>query len=843
MKLFSYNIKDLNKLDACLNAFRANCPKNPYSILCMVITSLDYPELVRQVAGHIKEVLPEVTVCGTTTSGEIGGAKIHQYTHEICFYVFESSTVDVLFYDGHERDLAAAADDVVHRAENHKPVAVGMLATMKTLNGGAEIFSRLGALPDGVSLFGGSADSYAEKNVYVNETPTYVFTDTSCTNRGFIALLYYGEDLHIYIKSYLGWHPLGNEAVVTGVAPDNRILTVNNESILSFYEKYIGAVKGPNFFASVMPFPLIANHAGHEIACIPIGYDEDGSMRFTSTVREGELVRLGYGDPGEMLSQSRIVRQELRQFAPEGILLIPCIVRNIYFKNDFELEINPFGAIAPTVGFLSYGEMQRFKDWSEPQLMNGAMIVIAFREGAAHTVLDVAEIPEPNANVFTDERMTLAGGLARFISVITGELEQKQEQILQEREKREEEEAARRAAILANEAKTSFLFNMSHDIRTPMNAIIGFTNLLEKSLDNKAKSLDYIKKIQESNHFLLSLINNVLEMARIESGKATVDDSYGSVSAMVEAISAVFEPLGMEKNISFTCSCDVVHDNVMADKTKLREILLNLLSNAFKYTPAGGRISYTVKEIAADTVGFKLKTGYTLLETVISDTGIGMPEEFLPELFEAFTREKNTTQSGIQGTGLGMMIVKKLVILLGGTIDVESHLGKGTTFVMRIPHRIAEKPDAAHLTSAEETAEVPDYSLFKGLHVLLAEDNDLNAEIARFVLEDKGFIVDRAVDGVDCIDKLTNTIAGHYALILMDVQMPRMDGYKATETIRRMQDKIKASIPVIAMTANAFDEDKINAAAAGMNAHIAKPFDVDVLYETIYNVLRGTAER
>ena len=380
----------------------------------------------------------------------------------------------------------------------------------------------------------------------------------------------------------------------------------------------------------------------------------------------------------------------------------------------------------------------------------------------------------------------------------------------------------------ADKAKTSFLFNMSHDIRTPMNAIIGFTSLLEKNINNKELALSYIEKIQSSNKFLLSLINNVLEMARIESGKATVDESYINLEKMVPEIYAIFEAQMKEKGLDFTCSLNVEHNHIMADATKIREILLNLLSNALKYTPSGGSVSFHVSEEPSDT------SDICLFRAVIADTGIGMPKDFLGTIFDAFTREKNTTQSGVIGTGLGMHIVKKLVDLLGGSITVESELGKGTVFTLLMPNKIA--PEHLHNSSDNDEQEI-DASKFQGMRILLAEDNELNAEIAQTVLEAQGFEVEHAKNGVEAVDMLANSNSGYYDLILMDVQMPQMDGYKATITIRGMQEPAHSSIPIIAMTANAFDEDKRAALLAGMNAHIPKPFEIHKLFGTIEMVM------
>ncbi|MDD6188513.1 MAG: PocR ligand-binding domain-containing protein [Clostridiales bacterium] len=384
-------------------------------------------------------------------------------------------------------------------------------------------------------------------------------------------------------------------------------------------------------------------------------------------------------------------------------------------------------------------------------------------------------------------------------------------------------------ANAANAAKSAFLFNMSHDIRTPMNAIIGFTELLEKHLDDKELSRSYIKKIQTSNDFLLSLINNVLEMARIESGKTILDETYWNAYTFNDSLYSLFDSQMKEKGIEFTRYTKVEHPEVICDETKLREIFLNILSNALKYTPSGGKVSMRLTEIPSD------RPGYALYKTEIEDTGIGMSEEFIPHLFEEFTRERSSTESRVNGTGLGMPIVKKLVDLMQGTIEVESQIGKGTKFTVVLPHRIASGKDAERLADKAFEYEA---GRFKGKRVLLAEDNELNAEIAITILEEAGFEVEHAIDGVICVNMLEKADAGYYDLILMDIQMPNMDGYKATQTIRKFADSEKAGITIIAMTANAFEEDKGNAYKAGMNGHIAKPIKVDVLMSVLDEILK-----
>lgn len=388
-------------------------------------------------------------------------------------------------------------------------------------------------------------------------------------------------------------------------------------------------------------------------------------------------------------------------------------------------------------------------------------------------------------------------------------------------------EKSAREAREANEAKTRFLFNMSHDIRTPMNAIIGFSELLEKHIDEKDKVQDYAEKIRSSSAFLLSLINYVLEMARIESGKAVLKEEPGDLRTLMETLSDVFEPSVQQKKLTCTYHTDIEHPCIVSDRTKVREILLNVISNAIKYTPEGGHIAVSVQEVPAEAAG---RGRYIF---AVQDDGIGMSEEYLPHIFEEFTREHTSTESKVTGTGLGLPIVKALVEWMQGSIDVQSKLGQGTTVTITLGFPLA---DEAQKGEQEQSARRSAAQL-KGCRILLAEDNDLNAEIAMTILEESGLAVERAADGVLCVEALKNHPAGYYDAVLMDIQMPRMDGYQAAQAIRSLPDD-RRTVPIIAMTANAFDEDRQKALSVGMDAHLAKPIDVEKLFQTLGRVVK-----
>lgn len=384
----------------------------------------------------------------------------------------------------------------------------------------------------------------------------------------------------------------------------------------------------------------------------------------------------------------------------------------------------------------------------------------------------------------------------------------------------------------ANEAKTRFLFNMSHDIRTPMNAIIGFSELLEKHIDEKDKAIDYLGKIKSSSNFLLSLINYVLEMARIESGKLVLKKEVGCVTELIESLTDVFEPGVKKKFITYSCETDIQHKYVIGDETKVREIFINIIGNSVKYTPEGGKISVSVKEEPFE------KENYIAYRIIVEDNGIGMSKEYLPHIFEEFSREHTSTESKVTGTGLGLPIVKSLIDMMGGTIEVESQLGCGTKMNVVLPFELASEKQILK-EKQKEKEKISDSIL--GKRVLLAEDNELNAEIAMTVLKENGLKAERAANGKQCMEMLKKMPEDYYDMILMDIQMPEMDGYEATKLIRNLDDA-RADIPIVAMTANAFEEDRQKALESGMNAHVSKPVDMNMLFKVMAQILKNESE-
>ena len=398
-----------------------------------------------------------------------------------------------------------------------------------------------------------------------------------------------------------------------------------------------------------------------------------------------------------------------------------------------------------------------------------------------------------------------------------------------ERQYEAELEKSAEQAKNASEAKTRFLFNMSHDIRTPMNAIVGFSSLLEKNLQNEKKAKEYLGKIQYSSNLLLTIINQVLEMARIESGTAVLQLKAEDIDVLFQRVNTVFEEDIRKKNLQYHADLDVRNHYVVCDQTKLLEIMLNIISNAIKYTPEGHSIHVEVHEAVSEHPS-KIRYIFSC-----EDTGIGMSEEYLPHVYEEFSREHTTTENKVPGTGLGLSIIKSMIELMGGSIQVESRQGIGTKFTVDISFDAASKEE---VYGSQNTIKPSAIHTIEGKKILIVEDNELNAEIAKTVLEDAGALVTRVEDGQQAVELFKEKPAGTFDAILMDLMMPVMDGYTATRKIRSLERSDAKTIPIIAMTANAFREDAEKCIAVGMNAHLAKPLDIEKVMITIGHLVK-----
>lgn len=419
--------------------------------------------------------------------------------------------------------------------------------------------------------------------------------------------------------------------------------------------------------------------------------------------------------------------------------------------------------------------------------------------------------------VFTILAFFISSRMFRHVNVI----------VEKEAEQKKELAEALSKAETASAAKSKFLFNMSHDIRTPLNAIVGFTQIAREHIDDKEKVMDSLLKVEHASRHLMRLINDVLDMAKIESGKLKLELELSNVSENAAKTEMFFRPKMEEKGLDFEVKLENIQSNmVWYDPLRIKQIEMNLLSNALEYTPSGGSVQYRLVQTKKD------EQGYVYMEMHFKDTGVGMTEEFQKSVFGLFEREKSATESGVEGTGLGLAITKQLVELHNGTIELYSKKGVGTELIVKLRLKAAE--DEEILPTQDE---VKEEISFAGRRVLLAEDNMLNREIAEIILSDKGLDVECAADGVEAVEMLAQSTPGYYDLILMDIQMPNMDGYQATIEIRKLEDPCLAAIPVIAMTANAFEDDKKRAYEVGMNEYIPKPIEEDKLNSVLTQFL------
>ena len=495
-------------------------------------------------------------------------------------------------------------------------------------------------------------------------------------------------------------------------------------------------------------------------------------------------------------------------------------------KNDFEKGNSGFSEIS----FNDVGERMYYT----PVDNTGWMLAVFIRENAIEQQISDISTTMFKRSIFQITVMMTAC-IAAFIAFyfltkrsvnIYKAKEHAETARLEAENAKLEAESAQKSAEKANRAKTTFLNNMSHDMRTPMNAIIGFTNLAKKNIGDTKKIEDYLTKINVAGEHLLSLINDVLDMSRIESGKIEIEKSPMSIKDMLNEINTIMVGDMKERGLEFTLNNNTNHDFVECDRLRLKQIIINLLSNAMKFTPEGGSVTIGVDETSGEQADVD---NYII---TVEDTGIGMSPDFCKRVFEAFERERTSTVSGIQGTGLGMSITKKLVDMMGGHISVESEVGVGTCFTVEIPLRKSEEDESLseNNTQASEENEIS----LEGVRVLLVDDNMMNIEIAEVILSEYGMIIDTADDGTTAVSKVRSD---DYDIVLMDIQMQVMDGYEATKMIRNMSEPRKARVPIIAMTANVFEEDRRIAMDVGMNGHIAKPFEVDKMIATIQSVL------
>ena len=737
----------------------------------------------------IEEIFPNSLYYGNEASGNIAAGEFSVGIHITCL-IFESnrSKVDLIWIE--KGTKMPTLNSLWNVCQNKKDLKAIELLPTYSYSEYLKLDKENPPINEKVVICGGIAASYegdlTKAEIFAKNHPK--------TNDAMIAIVYSGSDLSFSCDYVLGFQGLGRIMEITN-SEGKCVKEINNVTPLSILQEYLGNYAG---LQEAYVFPLIFYEDGEEFLRIPSKINEDGTMDMFVNVPKGIQIRISYGDRNAILDQIHQKALNISNFRPETIKAFSCASRRSFWGNEHVgKETKILDQIAPLAGFYSKGIFLRIN--GTLRICNETLSVVSVREFNGKDIKPV---------VVTSEEVdrSMASRLAFFTRKVT------QEQL-----------EALQLAEEANKAKTRFLFNMSHDIRTPMNAIIGFANIATKEIENDPlKALEAIKKVQNSSEILLSIINDILDMSRIESGKSKVKYEEINITSILEKIEPIMTNMATPKNI--VVNYDIINlqnEFVLADVAFVQRILINIISNAIKYTNDGGRVDISLEEIETEDENTHI------YKYVVADTGIGMSEEFQKHMFEEFSREENSTISGIQGTGLGLPLALKLSQLLGGSISCVSKQGVGSTFTISFPFKVVKK----HENNDSLTDENEKIVEFKGKKILIVEDNVLNREIALDIVQEEGMVADTAENGKIAVEMLRDKGPSYYDAILMDIQMPVMNGYEATKAIREMYPN--ENIIIIAVSANAFEEDKATSIAAGMNDHVAKPINIKELQEAM----------
>lgn len=799
MKQYQIHAANASEMSSRLSDIKSTIGNiNPESILIMLTWTIESSGEIGQTAANIENIFPDVVYYGCESFGNIQDGKL-TYGISATFLVLEDKTSRAEFLWVEEGTELATLDDLWNLCRSREGLKaveiIPSLPYVSLLN----VDKNIPNLDKSICVFGGANFSL---DLATNQ-PTVIAKGHPQSMFGMPVILYYGDKMEVNSTYVLGWKGLGSYMKVTS-STGKCIHSINDMPAFSIYEKYLNIAPADT---DTLVFPLIVEEDGFEFIRTPFGILDDRSMLMLADIPAGTHARIAFGDKNTILNTLYSKAKEIADFKPQVIKAFSCGGRKMFWgDSEISKETLILEQLAPVSGFYTGGEIMQFGD--RIRTLNHTLVLVNMRENTEDP--EVKEIIAPKE----DPDKSMVARLAYFVGVVS-----------------KEQDAAYEAAELANKSKSRFLFNMSHDIRTPMNAISGFTEMAKKNIGNIEKVSGYLDKIDIASRQLLTLINQVLEMSRIESGKVELDEHPMDINSNSQAIFTVLSEQARAKGLHFSHSLnDIIHNNVLLDAATVTQIMLNLGSNAIKYTPSGGHINISITEIPS------FRDGYANFILKVADDGIGMSEDFQKILFEPFSREKSSTVSKIQGTGLGMSIVKSLVELMGGTIKISSSPGNGSVFEVTVPLKIC---DTAPVMPVEEQEIGSD--IFKGRRVLLVEDNELNREIARFMLEENGFIVEEAENGSIAVDMVQSSVKKgephYYDVVLMDIQMPVMDGYEATGLLREYLIPRGVHIPIIALSANAFEEDKLKSNLAGMDDHIAKPIDGKQLLETLAKYL------
>ena len=807
MKSFQFKFNDCTGLETDLTRIADICRQQPQAGLLFYLTWTDNARTyVSDAISIIEKLFPEAIFYGNEASGNIENGNL-SYGLVVTCTVFEGPDNKTELVWVEKGTATGSLSDLWDYCRSRKGLkAVELIPSISYLEE-LGIDKNIPDLDSGIAIFGGAC---VNSDNPINDA--YIIAKGhEMTLSGMAVILHYGDSLNVSCTYVLGWKGLGSFKKVTR-SQGKSIYEIDGKPARELYEKYLNLQNEDN---DNLVFPLIIEEDSFEFIRTPRDFQPDKSMTMIVKVDEGSMTRIAYGDKNTILDSLYNKASEIDRFRPQAIHAYSCASRKMFWGNqDIGRETLPLQEIAPVSGCYTGGEIMRFGN--KLRVLNSTLVLVCLREGPERSGESTLKIEKHDKS--------LISRITHYVGVISAEQEaQKAELEIKQKELTE----ALSMAQSANRAKTTFLNNMSHDIRTPMNAIKGFTSMAKIHIGDKEKLSGYLNRIDIASQQLLTLINQVLEMSRIESGMTELSEKCVNIrdlfSSFITVISEQTKENGQEFSFSFI---DISHVFVLADEARISQILMNVVGNAMKYTPRGGKINLELKEIPSG------RDGFARFVITVQDNGIGMSSEYQKILFDPFTRENNTTASRIQGTGLGMTIVRNIIDLLGGTIDVQSELGKGTTFDMTLDL----KTDDRFLPETPKNVHENNVS-FAGRRVLLVEDNEMNMEIARFILEDMGLEIEEATDGDEAIEKVRCHIEKgeyrYYDIVFIDIQMPRMNGIDATAMIRKIPVPDDIHLPVIAMTANVFEEDRKAALAAGMDDHIGKPIDRDQLIDVM----------
>lgn len=811
MKSIQFKFTDRTTFEKDLAEIKATNGNIPQSAMLFYLSwTVNARTVVADAIAVIGQMFPDAIYYGNDSSGNISNGRL-SYGLTVTCSIFErpdSRTELVWVEKGTATGSMDELWDYCRGLDGLK--AIELIPTLPSLEE-LSIDRNVPGLDSGIAIFGGSC---INSDNPIDEA-FIVAKGHEISSSGMIAILYYGSDLNVSCSYVLGWKGLGSYRKVTR-SQGKSIYEIDGMPAGELYEKYLNLKDEDN---DNLVFPLIIEEDGIEFIRTPRDFQPDKSMRMIVKVDEGCMTRIAYGDKNTILDSLYNKVADIEKFKPQAIHAYSCACRRLFWGNqDINRETLPLNEIAPVNGFYTGGEILLFGQ--RLRVLNFTLVLVCLREGE----------PQPGDSTMTFEKhdKSLISRITHFVGVISAEQEAQKAEL---EIKHSELSQALSMAQSASRAKTTFLNNMSHDIRTPMNAIKGFTSMALINIGDKERVSGYLHKIDMATHQLLSLINQVLEMSRIESGTIDLNEKPVNIRESYNSIVTILAQQAKDNGQQFTCSIkDISHEYVIADEARMSQITMNVVGNAMKYTQQGGRIDIVFKEIPC------AREGFARFSLTVSDNGIGMSPEFQKILFEPFTRESTSTISKIQGTGLGLSIVKKIVDLLGGTINIQSETGHGTTFEIALDLKTDER---AALQKPQDMSETQ--VSFAGKRALLVEDNEMNMEIARFILDGLGLEVEEATDGDIAVDSVRSHFEKgeykYYDIVLMDIQMPRMNGMDATALIRKIPVPNDIHLPVIAMTANVFEEDRKAAFAVGMDDHIAKPIDRDQLVSVLSKYL------